>query len=89
MRELRRQGIAIVFTTHRLPEAFKVADRFVVLRDGRWPAGVRRWPRRTRIRDRRDDGRAADEPALPKVRRRSARDLRSRSRGFPAASSAT
>ena len=35
MRELRSQGIAIVFTTHRLPEAFKVADRFVVLRDGR------------------------------------------------------
>ncbi len=33
--ELRSQGIAIVFTTHRLPEAFKVADKFVVLRDGK------------------------------------------------------
>ena len=27
--------MAIVFTTHRLPEAFKVADRFAVLRDGK------------------------------------------------------
>jgi ribose transport system ATP-binding protein len=35
MCELRSQGMAIVFTTHRLPEAFKVADRFVVLRDGK------------------------------------------------------
>ena len=35
MRELSRQGMAIVFTTHRLPEAFQVADRFVVVRDGR------------------------------------------------------
>jgi ABC-type sugar transport system ATPase subunit len=26
--------MAIVFTTHRLPEAFKVADRFTVMRDG-------------------------------------------------------
>lgn len=35
MRELRDQGMAIVFTTHRLPEAFDVADRFVIIRDGR------------------------------------------------------
>ena len=35
MTELKARGMAIVFTTHRLPEAFKVADRFVVLRDGR------------------------------------------------------
>ena len=35
MASLRAQGMAIVFTTHRLPEAFKVADRFVVMRDGR------------------------------------------------------
>lgn len=35
IRELKAQGMAIVFTTHRLPEAFKVADRFVVLRDGK------------------------------------------------------
>ena len=35
MARLRAQGMAIVFTTHRMPEAFKVADRFAVLRDGR------------------------------------------------------
>ncbi|RWB67250.1 MAG: sugar ABC transporter ATP-binding protein, partial [Mesorhizobium sp.] len=35
MCELRSQGMAIVFTTHRMPEAFRVADRFVVVRDGR------------------------------------------------------
>lgn len=34
MRELTQTGMAIVFTTHRLPEAFEVADRFVVVRDG-------------------------------------------------------
>lgn len=34
MRKLRESGVAIVFTTHRLPEAFAVADRFAVLRDG-------------------------------------------------------
>jgi ABC-type sugar transport system ATPase subunit len=34
IRELSAQGICIVFTTHRLQEAFQVADRFVVLRDG-------------------------------------------------------
>jgi ABC-type sugar transport system ATPase subunit len=34
MRNLRESGVAIVFTTHRLPEALAVADRFVVLRDG-------------------------------------------------------
>lgn len=35
MRKLREGGVAIVFTTHRLPEALAVADRFAVLRDGR------------------------------------------------------
>ena len=32
--ELRALGIAIVLTTHRMPEAFKIADRFVIIRDG-------------------------------------------------------
>jgi ribose transport system ATP-binding protein len=31
---LKRQGIAVVFITHRLEEVFRVADRVVVLRDG-------------------------------------------------------
>jgi ABC-type sugar transport system ATPase subunit len=32
---LREQGIAIIFITHRLDEVFRIADRIVVLRDGR------------------------------------------------------
>lgn len=35
IKELRGQGVGVVFTTHRLPEAFEVADRFVIMRDGR------------------------------------------------------
>lgn len=35
IKELRSQGVGVVFTTHRLPEAFEVADRFVIMRDGR------------------------------------------------------
>jgi len=34
IRELSAQGLCVVFTTHRLHEAFEVADRFAVLRDG-------------------------------------------------------
>jgi ABC-type sugar transport system ATPase subunit len=33
---LKARGIAIIFITHRLEEVFRVADRIVVLRDGRW-----------------------------------------------------
>jgi ribose transport system ATP-binding protein len=31
---LKKQGIAIIFITHRLEEVFRIADRVVVLRDG-------------------------------------------------------
>jgi ribose transport system ATP-binding protein len=34
VRELKAQGIAIIFITHRLEEMFRIADRVVVLRDG-------------------------------------------------------
>lgn len=34
VRELKSQGIAIIFITHRLEEMFRIADRVVVLRDG-------------------------------------------------------
>lgn len=34
LRNLRNQGVAIVYVSHRLDEIFKVADRVVVLRDG-------------------------------------------------------
>ncbi|MEE9095851.1 sugar ABC transporter ATP-binding protein [Pseudarthrobacter phenanthrenivorans] len=32
--KLRDAGLAVVITTHRIPEAFAVADRIVVMRDG-------------------------------------------------------
>ncbi|MCX7683110.1 MAG: sugar ABC transporter ATP-binding protein [Anaerolineae bacterium] len=32
---LKEQGIAVIFITHRLEEVFRIADRVVVLRDGR------------------------------------------------------
>ena len=35
VRELRRDGVAVVFITHRLNEIAEIADRVVVLRDGR------------------------------------------------------
>jgi ABC-type sugar transport system ATPase subunit len=35
IRTLREHGIAVIFITHRLDEIFHVADRVVVLRDGR------------------------------------------------------
>ena len=34
VRDLRAQGIAIVFVTHRLNEVMRLCDRFTVLRDG-------------------------------------------------------
>jgi ABC-type sugar transport system ATPase subunit len=40
IRELRDRGLSVVFTTHRVKEAFQVADRFVVMRDSRGVADV-------------------------------------------------
>lgn len=34
IKNLRDTGLSIVFTTHRVKEAFEIADRFVILRDG-------------------------------------------------------
>ena len=34
LRELREQGLAIVYVSHRLEEIFEIADRVTVLRDG-------------------------------------------------------
>jgi len=35
IRNLKNQGISVIFITHRLEEVFEVADRVVVLRDGK------------------------------------------------------
>ena len=35
VRRLKRQGVAVIYISHRLEEVFAVADRIVVLRDGR------------------------------------------------------
>ncbi len=40
IKHLRSQGLSIVFTTHRINEAFQIADRFVVMRDSRAVADV-------------------------------------------------
>ena len=45
--ELKRSGVAVVYISHRLMEVKEIADRVVVLRDGRTPANCR--GRRLRI----------------------------------------
>ncbi|MCJ7472166.1 MAG: sugar ABC transporter ATP-binding protein [Actinobacteria bacterium] len=35
MDELKRQGVSIIYISHRLEEAFKLSDRITVLRDGK------------------------------------------------------
>ncbi len=40
VRTLKEQGLAVIFITHRLEEVFRVADRVVVLRDGRRVGGM-------------------------------------------------
>lgn len=34
--DLRRQGVTIVYVSHRMPEVFRLGDRISVLRDGRY-----------------------------------------------------
>ncbi len=36
MRELKRQGVAMIFISHHLEEIFEICDRITVLRDGRY-----------------------------------------------------
>jgi ribose transport system ATP-binding protein len=40
IRTLKEQGIGVIFITHRLEEAFRIADRVVVLRDGKRAGGM-------------------------------------------------
>ena len=41
IRELRRQGLAVVLISHRMPDVFEVADRIIVLRRGQKVADKR------------------------------------------------
>lgn len=36
VRTLKKQGVAVIYISHRLEELFEIADRVTVLRDGRW-----------------------------------------------------
>ncbi len=38
IRQLKREGVAIVYISHRLEEIFEICDRVTVLRDGHWIA---------------------------------------------------
>ena len=38
IRDLRRQGVAIIYISHKMDEIFRVADTITVLRDGRYVA---------------------------------------------------
>ena len=40
VRELRKQGIAVVLISHRLPDVFEVSDRVVVMRRGKTVANL-------------------------------------------------
>jgi inositol transport system ATP-binding protein len=39
MRDLKAQGLSIIFVTHRLEEVMQICDRYTVLRDGRLVGG--------------------------------------------------
>ena len=61
VRDLKRQGVAILFVSHRMEEVFEIADKITVFRDGRpdLDAAARRGDAATR--DRRH-GRPRDRP---------------------------
>ena len=40
VRRLRGQGVSVIYISHRLEEIFEIADRVVVLRDGRWAGAM-------------------------------------------------
>ena len=36
IKDLKKQGVAIVYISHRMDEIFQISDRYTVLRDGEW-----------------------------------------------------
>lgn len=47
IRQLKREGVAIIYISHRLEELFEITDRITVMRDGntsiRWKRLQARW----------------------------------------------
>ena len=62
VRDLRAQGVAILFVSHRIEEVFEIADKVTVFRDGRLISTRPRAEATPRECDRRH-GRARDGPA--------------------------
>ena len=64
MRALRARGVGVIFVSHRLAEVFAIADRIVVMRDGRIAADMRRRARpRATTSSRRWSARGGRAPA--------------------------
>ena len=61
IRDLRAQGIGIVYITHKMSELFEIADEFSVFRDGRY-IGTQSLEGCDARRHHQDDGRARDHP---------------------------
>lgn len=38
MRSLKKDGVSIIYISHKMPELFEICDRYTVLRDGQWVA---------------------------------------------------
>ena len=77
--QLRAEGVSFIYVSHRLEEIARIADRIVVLRDGRWVAVARHRPGAGRAADR-GHGRPQPRAAVPGHGRRrpAARSLQRR-----------
>ena len=57
LRQLKEQGLAIIFVSHHLEEVLEICDRISVLRDGQY-VGTRRSGQQQRAADHQHDGRS-------------------------------